>query len=198
MLPQHYELPVAALLVVGGVLACFAGHRLLRVVLGMYGFMLGAMFTSSLMGGSNVVGMVAGALVGGAAGALIMVFAYFIGVALVGAGLGALIAHLTWRAAAAGDPPPVAVVMAAVAGAVGAMLVKRYVIIVATAFSGAWTIIVGTLMASGGLARTASTSDVWILYPMSPAPGQQWVPFAWVALGLLGTVVQLAVTARKA
>ncbi len=52
-------------------------------------------------------------------------------------------------------------------------------------------------MASGGLARTASTSDVWILYPMSPAPGQEWVPFAWVALGLVGTVVQLGVTARK-
>jgi len=38
---------------------------------------------------------------------------------------------------------------------------------------------------------------VWILYPLTPAPGQRWVPFAWIVLGLIGTGVQLGITGRK-
>ena len=29
---------------------------------------------------------------------------------------------------------------------------------------------------------------------MNPAPGQQWVPIAWLALGAIGTGVQLGIT----
>jgi hypothetical protein len=70
------------------------------------------------------------------------------------------------------------------------------VIIVSTAFAGAWTIIVGGLAAAAdrGAARAG---DVWILYPFTPAPGVRWVPFAWVALGAIGTVVQLSATGGK-
>ncbi|PYR43268.1 MAG: hypothetical protein DMF93_03600, partial [Acidobacteria bacterium] len=88
MLPHPYELPAAVLLVLGGALSCFAGYRLFKVVLGIYGFILGAMLASSMMAASNTLGMIVSAVVGGLAGALLLVFAYFIGIALVGAGLG--------------------------------------------------------------------------------------------------------------
>jgi hypothetical protein len=29
---------------------------------------------------------------------------------------------------------------------------------------------------------------------MNPAPGRAWVPYAWIGLGLVGTVVQMFVT----
>ena len=198
MLPHPYQLPAALVLVVGGVLSCFAGYRLFKLVLAIYGFILGAMLASSMMAASNTMGMILTALGGGVAGALLLVFAYFVGIALVGAGLGALIVHVTWSYVRAGDPPPIAVVVMSIAGSIVAMLLQRYVIIVATAFGGAWTIIVGALAAAGdrGAARAAS-ADVWILYPMTPAPGQGWVPIAWVGLGLIGTAVQLGVTGRK-
>src|SRR5438874_6726127 len=96
MLPQSYELPAAIVLLAAGALACFAGYRLFRIVLAIFGFILGAMLSSSIMGISNTVGMVVAALVGGLVGALILMFAYFIGIALVGAAVGALIAHLGW------------------------------------------------------------------------------------------------------
>ena len=198
MLPHPYQLPAALVLVLGGVLSCFAGYRLFKVVLAIYGFILGAMLASSMMAASNTMGMILTALGGGVAGALLLVFAYFVGIALVGAGLGALIVHVTWSYVRAGDPPPIAVVVMSIAGSIVAMLLQRYVIIVATAFGGAWTIIIGALAAAGdrGAARAAS-ADVWILYPMTPAPGQGWVPIAWVGLGLIGTAVQLGVTGRK-
>src|SRR5499427_516709 len=143
MLPHSYELPAAILLVLGGALSCFAGYRLFKIVLAIYGFILGAMLASSVMGVSNTTGMIVAAIVGGIAGALLLVFAYFIGIALVGAGLGALVAHVAWSWVGSGDPPAAAVIVLAIAGSIGAMLLQRYVIIAATAFGGAWTVIVG-------------------------------------------------------
>jgi hypothetical protein len=199
MLPQSYELPAAIFLALGGALSCFAGYRLFRIVLGIYGFIIGAMFASSMMGITNTMGMVAAAIIGGLIGALVLVFAYFIGIALLGAGLGAFVAHVAWPMGGTGDPPPVLVIVLAIAGAIGAMFLQRYVIIVATAFTGAWSIIVGGLAIAGDrtAARAASAGDVWILYPLTPAPGKGWVPIAWIALGLLGTAVQLGITADK-
>ena len=200
MLPHSYELPAAILLVLGGALSCFAGYRLFKIVLGIYGFVLGAMLASSTMGVTNSTGMIVASLVGGVCGALLLMFAYFIGIALVGAGLGALVAHVGWSSIGrTGDPPALAVVVLSTVGSVGAMFLQRYVIVVATAFGGAWTVIVGGLAIAGdrGAARAATAGDVWILYPTSPAPGQRWVPVAWIALGLIGTAVQLITTGRK-
>jgi hypothetical protein len=200
MLPHGYELPAAILLVFGGALSCFAGYRLFRVVLALYGFILGAMIASSLVGVTNTLGMIVAAIAGGVAGALILVFAYLVGIALVGAGLGALLTHLAWSASrSSSDPPAVVVVLVSIFGAVVAMMMQRYVIIVGTSFGGAWTLLVGALAATGDRAamRAAAASDAWILYPLTPAPGDRWVPIAWVALGVVGTAVQLGLTARK-
>jgi hypothetical protein len=206
VLPPSYEIPAAILLVVGGVLSCFAGYRMFRVVLGIYGFVLGAMLASSIMGVSNTVGMIVAAVVGGAIGALILTLAYFAGIALVGAGLGVLLVHAVWTLAASAssgpgapaDPPMLVVVGFAAAGAVAASILQRYVIIAATAFGGAWTLIVG-LMALGdrGAAKAASAGNVWILYPLDPAPGRRWIVLVWLVLGLLGAGVQLKVKGRK-
>jgi Domain of unknown function (DUF4203) len=199
MLPQSYQLPAAILLVLGGALSCFAGYRLFKIVLGIYGFVLGAMLASSAMGATNTTGMIVAALVGGVCGAALLMFAYFIGIALVGAGLGALVAHVAWSGVRNGDPPAIAVIVLSIMGSIGAMFLQRYVIIVATAFGGAWTVIVGGLAAAGdrGAVKAASAGDVWILYPTSPAPGQKWVPVAWIILGLIGTGLQLGITGRK-
>jgi len=199
MLPSAYGLPAAILLTLGGALSCFAGYRLFRIVLVIIGFILGAMVASSTMGVTNTTGMIVAALVGGIAGALVLGFAYFIGIALLGAGLGALVAHVGWSYIRSGEPPAVLVIVLSILGAIGAMLLQRYVGIVATAFVGAWIVVLGGLTAQGdwGAGRAASPGGVWILYPLTPAPGHRWVPFAWIVLGLIGTGVQLGITGRK-
>jgi len=200
MLPTSYELPAAIVLVLGGALACFAGYRLFRFVLAIYGFILGAMLASSLVAPSMTVWMVVAAIVGGLVGAMVLMLAYLVGIALVGAGLGALVAHFAAQYfGPGGDPPPIVLIVLAVIGAIAAMVLQRYVIIVATAFGGAWTLIVGLFAATGDrrAVRAAAGGDVWIFYPMNPAPGQRWVPIVWILLGLIGTGVQLGMTARK-
>jgi len=199
VLPANFELPAAIVLLLGGAVACFAGYRLFRVVLAIYGFIFGAMLASSVMGISNHIGMLIAALVGGILGAVLFTFAYYVSIGLIGAGMGAFFLHVVWDYAKRSEPPSVAVIIAAVAGAVIAMALQRYVIILSTAFSGAWTMIVGGLAIAGNRAAERATAggNVWILYPFSSAPGQRWVSIAWVVLGLVGVAVQTGMTGKK-
>jgi len=197
MLPASFQAPAAIILIAGGLLSCFAGYRVFRVVLGFFGFVLGALLTSSFMGTEQTMYMIVGAIVGGIAGALILVAAYFVGVALIGAGVGALVVNVIW-AALGREPHIVVVILLAIAGALGALALQRYVIIVATGFGGAWTALVGGLALLGDRLAIEATArnNVWLAYPMNPAPGQRWVVIAWLVLGLIGVITQLGVTAK--
>jgi Domain of unknown function (DUF4203) len=198
MLPASLQIPAALVLLIGGVISCFAGYRVFRVVLGIYGFILGALFASGAMGTEHSTWMIVAALAGGVAGALILIAAYFVGVALLGAGIGALTASLIW-ASLGREPGSIVVILFAIAGALGALALQRYVIVGATAFGGAWTIIVGALALTGHRAASeaAARSNVWLPYPMHPTPGQYWVLLGWVVLGLVGVLVQLMVTGKN-
>jgi hypothetical protein len=198
MLPASLQTPAAVVLLAGGIISCFAGYRVFRVVLGIYGFIIGALIASSAMGTEHTAWMILGALVGGVVGALILIAAYFVGVALLGAGVGALAASLIW-AALGREPGAIVVIVFAIVGALAALALQRYVIIGATAFGGAWTIIVGALALQGNrVALDASArNNVWLAYPTSPAPGNYWILLVWIALGVTGIVVQLAVTSKN-
>ena len=89
MLPATFQTPAAIVLLLGGLLACFAGYRVFRIVLAIYGFILGALVASSFMGTEQTLWMILTWIAGGVAGALILLVAYFAGVALLGAGIGA-------------------------------------------------------------------------------------------------------------
>ena len=196
MLPASFQTPAAAILLLGGLLSCFAGYRVFRIVLGVYGFILGALLVSSAMGSEQTMTMVLAAIAGGLVGAVILIAAYFVGVALIGAGLGALVANLIW-AGFGSEPGIVPVIVLAIAGALGALALQRYVIIVATAFGGAQTVVVGAaaLMATGTVGDAASRG-VYRVYPLDPLPATKWDLIVWLLLGMAGVIVQLKITAK--
>ena len=195
MLPASYQLPYAALLLAAGVLSCFFGYRLFRTVLAVFGFIFGGMIASSVFGISNTTMMLVAWVAGGLIGAFILIVAYFVGVALTGAALGAAIAHFAFSTGDR-DPRVIVVVLFAVAGAIAATYLQRYFIIVGTAFGGAWTMIVGAMALVGdrNALNAATSGDVWVAYPLNPAPGQRWVVYMWLFLSLLGAAVQLGIT----
>jgi hypothetical protein len=192
MLPATLQIPAAVILLLSGLLACFAGYRLFRIVLSVYGFILGAALASSLMGPGEQTAMIISAVVGGLIGAVVFNLAYFVGVALIGAATGALLLHAVWARFAKGDPHVLLVVLCAVIGAVIATNVQRWVIILTTAFGGAWTAIIGVsaLMGDRVAKVAAATSNVWVFYPLNLEPGRRWLLGAWLVLGILGAVVQ--------
>lgn len=197
MIPGAYAVPAAVILALSGAVACFGGYRLFRIVLGIYGFILGAMVTTSVMGTSSAGMLILAAVVGGIIGAGLMIAAYFIGVGLIGAGLASLALHLVWRVIG-GEPPIVLLVIMAVLGALGALKVARYVAVVGTALAGSWTLIVGGLALAGhkfSLSTLQVTPDnVWVIYGAGPLTTSRWVIAAWVALALAGAVVQMTTT----
>src|SRR6516225_4439085 len=148
MLPASLQAPAALVLLAGGIISCFAGYRVFRIVLGIYGFIIGALVASSAVGTEHTAWVIIASLSGGLVGALILIAAYFGGVALLGAGIGALAASLIW-ASLGREPGAIAVIVFAIVGALAALALQRYVIIGATAFGGAWTIIVGAIALQG-------------------------------------------------
>lgn len=192
MLPVTLQIPAAVVLLAGGLVSCFAGYRLFRIVLSIYGFILGALVATSIAGAGSTGTLLLWAVVGGAIGALILNLAYFLGVVLVGASIGAMLATVIFGRGG-GDPHTVVIVLFAIAGAAAASMLQRYVIVAGTAFGGAWTALVGAMALVGdkAAAKAASANDVWVVYPLDPAPGRKWLPIAWLVLGVAGLVVQL-------
>jgi hypothetical protein len=179
MVPAAYAVPVAAILALTGAVACFAGHRLFRAVLGIYGFILGAFVTSSVMGTASTWALVLAGFVGG----------------LIGAGLASLGLHVAWRIIG-GDPPVVLLVIVAVLGALGALSVSRHVVIIGTALAGSWTLMVGALALAGdrvGL-LTVTPENVWVVYASGPWPSSWMVTGTWIVLSICGAVVQTTTT----
>ncbi len=176
MLPLTIQIPAAAVLVAGGAIACFAGYRFFRLVLSIYGFVLGALLATTLAGAATTTSLVLWAIGGG----------------IVGAAVGAMAVTLLWSRASS-DAHVLIVVGFAVAGALAALWLQKFVVITGTAFGGAWTLLVGALALAGDRAAAAAASapDVWVVYPLHPAPGRAWVPVVWLALGIAGMVVQL-------
>jgi len=199
VLPASYITPAAVIFVVGGALSCFAGYRLFRFVLGLFGFVLGAVLTAQSMAPHGTLTMGIAAIVGGLVGTILMVAAYFIGVGLVGAGLVALIINAGWHLMGRlGPPPTLLLVVGCVIGALTALSIQRFVIIFGTALAGSWMAIVGALALTGDAAatRAATAGDVWMLYPVDPAPGRWWIAPAWLVISLAGILAQLATSSK--
>ena len=195
LIPTPYQLPAIAVLILGGVIAWAAGYRLFRLVLTLFGFYIGALAATAMLGPSDRTMLIFAALGGGAIGALIMFFGYFVGVALVGAGIGAFSVHVIWSRLGS-DPHAFVVILAAVAGAATAMALQRYVIVIATAFSGGWTMVWGAMNFMDQSVVGVRRPQVWMVYPLDLSPGRRWVLAAWLVVGLLGVFIQLRFTGR--
>ena len=197
MLPESLHDPVAYILLGGGLLACFLGHRLFRFVLAGYGLVFGVMVTVDFIGSVEPLALV-GAVVGGAVvGGLVFFLAYFVGVTIVGAALGAVIAIFvsTQRAE---DPQVLVVILFAIVGAFVALLLQRYVIIVGTAFFGALTSVISGLALFGDPETAAAVSNLslsnlsyWFNYRLDHEP-----LLVWLAMGLFGVIVQFRKTGK--
>ena len=190
-----YGIPASLLLLVGGLVACFAGYRLFRVVLAVAGFVGGALGAGAIYSAASGLTSMLVMLAGGLVGAAVMTAAYFFGVALVGAVLGAAIAHL-WLIGGDREPTVLVIVLFSVGGALLTMTLQRYVLIVGTSFAGAWAAVAGALvLLEHPVVVGSEFNRFWMPLPFGVAPGERWISVSWLILALLGLVVQLGWTA---
>jgi hypothetical protein len=190
--------PVSALLVVvAGILACFWGYRILKVTLGLFGFIFGAYAAWELALSrfdANTAFALVCALVGGLIGMALYVWLYFLGIFLLGATAGAIVVAAVFNGSAH-QPEPMVFLAASIIGGIVALIAQKLMIIVSTAFSGSYLIVAGLwpFVASHAPAR------IW-LYPApdSSGPWRYAALAAWLILGLVGLRVQFRSSPRKA
>jgi len=192
-----FQIPVAIILLAGGLLACFLGYRLLRLVLAIYGFVAGVIVTTMFVGQFETWAAALVTIAGGLAGTLVAILAYLVGVGLLGAAVGAVVVNVQW-AAENSEPNVWLVVGVSLVGALGALALRRYVIILGTSFGGAWSALVGGLALAGNSAAVAAAAgNLQQLFPLAPARSQIEFVVAWCVLGGLALVVQLRTFRRK-
>ena len=86
-----------------------------------------------------------------------------------------------------------------IAGALAALSLQRYVIVIGTAFGGAWLLVMGALGLWHREAVTGlgSAATGWQAYPLRPAPGEGWVLIVWLVLAVAGLIAQFRLTTPR-
>ena len=183
----------AFLAVIAGILLCFLGYRLLKLSLGLIGFIAGA-YAGWQMGlvwfHADSLWALVCALIAGLVGMGLCFWLYFLGVFLVGAMAGAAIASGVFNGMQYQAQPVLMFILPIIFGVV-ALVAQKLMISLCTAFSGAYLI---TAAAWAFLATSQNGSRIW-LDPVAkhPVPGTltYGALIFWIALALVGTSFQL-------
>ena len=185
---------LAAAAALFGLLNCLYGFRLFKLMLALAGFAGAGLLAGGLSyawteGNAGVA--VAAGMIGGLIGAVLLFSLYYLGVFFFGACLGMLLAASV-TSATVGLAPPAALIIGGVLGGVAALLLQRLMIVLATAFSGA-----ASLVLAGLFFLERPLFDRLFARPEALAREHLLWLLAWAVLGAAGAGVQLAVTARK-
>ena len=184
-----------------GVVYCFFGYRIFKIVLGILGFVLGASagaaIALNLFGREQVLVILAG-LVGGVIGAVLMVVLYFIGIFLLGAWLGSLLGVLLTGGSESLIATVIILVLAVIGGIV-AVVLQQLMIIISTSLSGAWGIVSGiSHFIWGGLGPIRPFQYHPNLRALRPMGMRGYIMLlCWILLGIAGIVVQYRITKEK-
>lgn len=171
-----------------GLIDCFFGYRIFRLILSIVGFIVGASIAMSLVPADSQLVTILIAVIGGIVGAILMNVLYFIGVIIAGALLGALLANLL-LAAVGIEPNAILLIIAAILGGAAALALNKLMIILSTAFSGAAAIIYGISLFIPGLGGFDPLGALRRGTQTQSEPSLMLL-LGWIVLGIIGFVVQ--------
>jgi hypothetical protein len=191
---EMYDYYIMAAVAVG-LIECFFGYRILRFLLGVLGFIAGAVVCGSLgyelTDGSEITSIIAG-IAGGLAGAFIMYTLYIVGVFAIGAALGFMTASYVFGIMNAA-PATIVLIASAVLGGVLAAILQKPMLILATAFGGAYAAVTGVAYL---LLRNFDPLDPEFLNTLGEDQLYR-MAIIWFGLGVFGLVIQLMTLPRK-
>jgi len=131
-----------------GLLICFFGYKIFRIVLAILGFIIGASFIAgvgfTLTDGNEILVILIAGIAGGLVAAVILLFLYSAGVFLLGALFGISVFSGILMLINI-DTSPLLYIMPAILGGIIALLLQKFMIILITSFAGAWIAVIGTL-----------------------------------------------------
>lgn len=175
-----------------GLVTCFWGYRIFRIVLGIVGFITGAYIagylTSRFTGGLGIMTLIAG-LAGGLILGSVFVTLYMAGVFILGATAGWLFGFILTNAADR-SLHIILFIILALSGGILAVLFQRMIVIVSTAMIGAWYMVAGGFALMGsGYTPMAMFEEPGSLIVFADGPGLV-ILICWFALALSGVFFQ--------
>ncbi len=187
------------LTIVAGLMNCLFGYRLFRLFFACLGFVIGAAVGGYLghiySPAGDVVWPLVGGLAGGIIGALTLFGIYLAGVFVAGGMVAALLVTVVLAGVGITVPHAILVIPVLLGGAL-ALAVHKTVIILASAFGGALSVVYGGAMLGG---REMDLAGLVLQRPQIEqvvrADPDLWG--AWFVLGLCGAFVQFRFTARS-
>ncbi len=185
--------------IVAGVLLCFFGYRLLKLSLGLIGFIAGAyggwQLGLTLFHGSTGAGPLICGLIGGIVGMVLCLWVYLLGVFCVGAAAGSAIAGAIFHGVGHQVQP---IILAALPIAFGliALVAQKFMVVLSTAFSGAYFITAGIWPFVAG---EKNAHEIWLHPAQQPASGTLTYGSltVWLILVLVGITVQFRGRPKK-
>lgn len=181
--------------IITGVIQCFFGYRLFKIILALTGFLVGGALGASIgfaISQETAVALLAG-IVGGFIGAALLVALYYVGVFLIGVFLGGILGMVLYAMVNSEPQPAVVLILAIIAGVV-ALIFQRVMIILSTGFGGSWSIVTGIAYFTTGSINPVNIESI------TRASGSLLftIILCWLALGIIGVIVQFKTTSGKA
>lgn len=194
---QITQIAVALISVIIGVANCFAGYRLFRILLSLWGFIAGAVVGASIVAQADTVVILLVALFAGLIGVGLVNLLYVVGVFLMGALLGLSLVGGIFTVA--GGEPTVYVLLGLIAAVIGGLLavwLQRPLIILATAVTGAFSVVIGVLLLLTPTADLTTVDSAQLVEQLDQTT--RFVIFAgWGLLAILGLMVQFRNAPRQ-
>lgn len=180
----------APLAVAMGLLICFLGYRLLKFTLGIMGLVAGAsvgwVVGLSLAPGNSGVALLCAAI-GALLGAILYVWVFYLGIFLLGASAGTIVAAALFNTVG-NSLQPIPVLAIALAFGVLALLARKFMIMVCTAFSGSYLVVAGLFHLVAGL---QGHSPLWLNHAQGSSGVWNYAALlCWLLLALAGFTFQ--------
>ncbi len=184
--------------IVAGILTCFWGYRILKFSLAIMGFVAGALGGWEMgffLPHASTGWALLCALIAGLIGAVLCLWLYFLGVFLLGATAGGLVAAALFNQAGQ-QIQPVVLLALPIAFGIIALIAQKVMIILCTACSGSYLITAGIWPFVAG---SQNGWRIWLHPAQGGAPGT--LGFAavavWIILALVGASFQFRRSSRK-
>jgi len=190
-----YNFLLAAVVLLG-VLICFFGYRMVKFVLAVAGFILGASFVAgfgfTLTDGKEIVVILIAAVAGGLIVGALFLFLYSAGVFLIGAIFGILL-FSGIIGFVNSNTSPILYILPALVGGILALLLQKFMIILITSFTGAWVSVMAVLYFI-----SSDFSPFRLEFIDRLGENQTYrIVFSWLALGMLGFITQYIIFPKK-
>lgn len=186
-MPDYFNFIVIIIGILLGVVQCFFGYKFFKIILGLSGFFIGFILAGPavyLISESRIVFILSG-IAGGAIGAIFLMSLFYVSIFLAGALLGTM-SGFVFLGISNSRLEPLILIILALTGGITALFFQKFMIILATSFTGSWNVITGI---ASFFIKDFSPINLHIFYRTGGVL-KYVIILCWLIFGIIGVLAQ--------